>query len=63
MITRIKDGIAAARKRGVKLGAPRKITEEVVANVKQLRQSGCKFREISRRLNMPLSSVHRAVNG
>lgn len=47
---RTKEALAAARSRGVRLGRPPAITEEVVNLVCEMRGSGMSVREIGRRL-------------
>lgn len=56
---RVNAGLAAARKRGVRLGRP-PMDREQAAKVKELRGSGMTFRAIAEQLGMKLASVHKA---
>jgi putative DNA-invertase from lambdoid prophage Rac len=53
---RVNSGIAAARKRGVRFGRPRK-HQWTEADLKALQAEGLGVRAISRQLKMPVSSV------
>jgi len=57
---RVAAGLAAAKCRGVRLGRP-SIINGRAAEVKQLRAKGLGLRAIGRELNMPVSSVHKAL--
>lgn len=57
---RVNAGLAAARKRGVQLGRPRKL-EKRADEVHELRQRGFGVRAIARKLRMPASSVHAII--
>lgn len=48
---RTKDGLAAARAKGVKLGGPRSLSEDVAQRITELRQSGATLTAIADRLN------------
>src|ERR1051325_11446530 len=58
---RVNAGLAAARERGVKFGRPQTINGRA-AEVIKLKASGFGLRAISRELNMPVSSVHKALS-
>lgn len=60
-IERVKDGIAAARARGVKFGAPVKLTDEKIAMIKKLRSQYKSLREIARQVGVSIGSVHKAL--
>ncbi len=57
---RVNSGLAAAKARGVQLGRPSTINGRA-AEVKKLKAKGLGLRAIARRLAMPPSSVHRAL--
>ena len=57
---RVNAGIAAAKTRGVKFGRPAKLNGRA-AEVKRLKAKGLGLRAIGRELNMPVSSVHKAL--
>ena len=58
---RVNAGLAAARARGVRLGRPATLHQRQ-AEVLHLKQKGLGLREISRRLSMPVSSVHSILH-
>lgn len=67
--TRIKAGLAAARKRGVRLGGARpgsgpkpKLTAEQLQRVATMRGAGDSFRTIAARLNVTHKTVSRALS-
>lgn len=62
IIARVRAGLEAARRRGVKLGAPRKVTDEQVLEASRLRLSGRTFKEIGRALGLSIGTVHRIIN-
>ena len=62
IVARVKSGLQAARKRGVKLGRPLKGTAEVHARVRVLRQQGLSYSEIARRVKLSKSKIHNMLN-
>ncbi len=48
---RTRDGLAAARAKGVKLGGPRSLPEDVAQRITELRQEGATLTGIAHRLN------------
>ncbi len=62
IITRIKSGLAAARKRGTKLGAPSKITEKMRHEIKDRRLQGQTLRQIASELGLSLGTAHQYAN-
>ena len=63
IVARVVAGLEAAKKRGVVLGAPKKLTEEKREQAIELRKKGCSFREISKTLNLSLGSVSSLLKG
>lgn len=61
IITRVKAGLEAARKRGVKLGAPSKINPQIIELIKKLRQQGKTIRQISKEVKLSLGLVHKVI--
>ncbi|MCY4381485.1 MAG: recombinase family protein [Proteobacteria bacterium] len=59
---RVRAGLVAAKKRGVRLGAPTKINAELIKEARLLRQNGHTFREISRRLSLSLGTIAKILN-
>ncbi|MFK7826671.1 MAG: recombinase family protein [Oligoflexales bacterium] len=57
IVARVVAGLEAAKKRGVVLGAPKKLTEEKREQAIELREKGFSYREISKTLNLSLGSV------
>jgi len=58
---RTKAGLEAARVRGVKLGKPFKWNEDQINKVIEMHKRGCKVSEISKKLDVPLSTVYRLL--
>jgi DNA invertase Pin-like site-specific DNA recombinase len=56
-----RDGIAAARARGVRFGRPRLVSEKLEAEALALKESGLTMPEIARRLNLGLSTTYRLL--
>ena len=54
---RVNAGLAAAKARGVKLGRPSTLKHKA-SKVLGLKKKGLGLREISRKLKIPVSSVH-----
>ena len=63
IVARVVAGLEAAKKRGVVLGAPKKLTEEKREKAIELRKKGYSFREISKSLNLSLGSVSSLLKG
>jgi DNA invertase Pin-like site-specific DNA recombinase len=61
IIARVKAGLEAAKKRGVKLGRKIKITPTIQATVRDLKAKGMSLRQIAAQTNISLSSVHSIV--
>ncbi len=59
IVTRVKAGLVAAKERGVKLGAPTKISPEIRALVLARRQEGQSFRSIAQELDLSYGLVHK----
>lgn len=61
IVTRVKAGLQAAKQRGVKLGAPSKISPEVIAHIKALRSEGKSVRAIAKQMNLSYGSVQKVI--
>jgi DNA invertase Pin-like site-specific DNA recombinase len=59
---RVKAGLAAARARGVRLGAPRK-GSRLIARIESERAKGMAVRAIAAKLELGVRTVHRAIKG
>jgi DNA invertase Pin-like site-specific DNA recombinase len=58
---RANEGIKQAKKRGVKFGRPKLLTDEVVAEIKTLRAGGIGVAEIMRRVGLGRATVFKAL--
>jgi DNA invertase Pin-like site-specific DNA recombinase len=56
-----RDGIAAARARGVRFGRPRLVSEKLQAEARALKESGVTMPEIARRLKLGVSTTYRLL--
>ena len=57
IVARVVAGLEAAKKRGVVLGAPRKVSPEKISEAKELRSQGHGIREIAKRIGLSVGSV------
>ena len=57
IVARVRSGLQAARKRGVKLGRPQKTTAELLSNVRELRLQGLSYSEIAHRVKLSKGKV------
>lgn len=62
IVARVRAGLDAARKRGVQLGAPVKASEEHRSTALTLKSQGHSYREIARRLELSVGTVHKLLN-
>jgi DNA invertase Pin-like site-specific DNA recombinase len=62
IVARVVAGLAAARKKGVVLGAPKKITPEKIHQVRELRQQGQTIRQIATHLQLSVGSISRVLS-
>lgn len=61
IVTRVKAGLEAAKKRGVKLGPPVKIDAKTRSRALTLRSEGRTFREIAKELELSVGAVHKLI--
>lgn len=61
IVTRVRAGLEAAKKRGVKLGAPVKIDEHKHQRALTLRRQGRTYREIAGELELSVGAVHKLI--
>lgn len=61
IVARVKAGLDAARRRGARLGAPVKTTEEKQAEALRLRHEGMSFKTIAEQLELSVGSVHKLI--
>ncbi len=62
IVARVRAGLEAAKKRGVKLGAPKKINPEVEQRAMDLRRQGASYREISKELGISVGTISKLIN-
>lgn len=62
IVTRVKAGLDAARQRGVKLGAPSKISDETKIHIDRLRSEGLSLRAIAKRIGISYGAVQKIVS-
>jgi DNA invertase Pin-like site-specific DNA recombinase len=58
IVSRVRSGLAAAKKRGVTLGRPRQYTEEQQQQVREKRAQGLSFEQIAQELGMSRGTAH-----
>ena len=61
IVARVRAGLDSAKKRGVKLGSPKKYDDELVAEARRLKLDGCTFREISHKLSISLGTISKIL--
>ncbi len=61
IVTRVKAGLEAAKKKGVKLGAPQKVTLDCRQNILDKRASGLSLRAIAKEVGLSYGAVHKIV--
>lgn len=61
IVARVVAGLKAAKKRGVELGPPRKITQEVKEQASELRRNGKTIREIAKELSLSTGSISKLL--
>jgi DNA invertase Pin-like site-specific DNA recombinase len=61
IVTRVRAGLDAARKKGVKLGAPSKVTPEMRTVALQLKSQGMSYRAVAKEMQISLGSVHKLM--
>ena len=61
IVARVRSGLEAAKKRGVVLGAPVKINEQIKSKVTEMRQEGYSYKHIANELGLSVGTVHTAA--
>lgn len=62
IVARVRSGLAAAKARGVRLGAAPKLVPEQRARMRAMRAAGATYKQIARELAVSPSTVHKACN-
>lgn len=63
IVARVRAGLDAARKRGVRLGAPPKISAEKQQEARTLKAQGLSYKAIATQLELSVGSVHKLLKG
>ncbi|MGE0173468.1 MAG: recombinase family protein [Oligoflexales bacterium] len=63
IVARVRAGLDAARKKGVKLGPPVKVNAEKQRLARAHREGGLSFREIAKIMDLSYGAVHKLVTG
>jgi DNA invertase Pin-like site-specific DNA recombinase len=61
IVARVRAGLDAARKRGVKLGAPAKISDDKQKRAVELKAQGHSYKAIANSLNLSVGTVHKMI--
>ncbi|MCX6105062.1 MAG: recombinase family protein [Proteobacteria bacterium] len=61
IVARVRAGLDAARKRGVKLGAPSKVSVEKQKEARAMKAQGLSYKAIAVRLELSVGSVHKMI--
>lgn len=61
IVARVRSGLEAAKKRGVTLGAPVKVNEDMRVRAADLRSQGLSYRDIGAQLGLSVGAVHKAL--
>jgi DNA invertase Pin-like site-specific DNA recombinase len=59
IVSRVKAGLAAAKARGVRLGALPKVTQEQATKIRELRAAGITCRAVAKQMGLSSSTVSR----
>lgn len=62
IVARVRAGLDAARKKGVKLGAPIKTSDELKNRALTLKAEGRTFKEIALELQLSVGTIHRMIH-
>jgi len=63
IVARVRSGLEAARRRGVRLGPPTKVNRDKQVRALKLREDGRSYKEIARELELSVGAVHKLVKG
>ena len=61
IVARVKAGLDAAKKRGVKLGAPVKVDQDKLDEAIRLRAAGNSYKKIAKEIGLSVGSVHKML--
>ena len=63
IVARVRSGLDAAKKRGVRLGPPTKVNPEKQAEARRLKVEGKSYKGIAKIMNLSVGAVHKMVTG
>ena len=61
IVARVRAGLEAAKKRGVRLGAPFKVSNERRDEASAFKVQGLSYRDIAKRMNLSIGTVHKLL--
>lgn len=61
IVARVRSGLEAARKRGVRLGAPLKVNGDHRDEAAIMKSQGLSYREIARRMELSVGTIHKML--
>lgn len=61
IVARVRSGLEAAKRRGVVLGPPVKVTAEKLEQARLLREQGLSYKAIAKALDLSVGSIHSAL--
>jgi DNA invertase Pin-like site-specific DNA recombinase len=59
----IREGLRKARAKGIKLGAPLKLTPDIALKASNLRSDGLSYKDIAKALDISVGSVCAVLGG
>ncbi|SMF25214.1 recombinase family protein [Pseudobacteriovorax antillogorgiicola] len=63
IVARVKSGLDAAKKRGVRLGRPSKLTKDAQLRARKLRSTGLSYKEIAEETGLSNGTVQTLIKG
>lgn len=63
IVARVRSGLDAARRRGVKLGAPAKVSRDKQMEARRLKDEGMSYKAIATQMGLSVGAVHKLVVG
>jgi DNA invertase Pin-like site-specific DNA recombinase len=61
IVARVRAGLDAAKKRGVRLGAPQKTNDDTRKEAEELRSQGLSYKAIANRLGLSVGTIHKLI--
>ena len=63
IVARVRSGLVAAKKRGVRLGPPLKVNREKQLEALRLRDEGKSYKDIGKAIELSVGAVHKLLTG